>query len=90
VLEGKYLSRNLIFMSETATLPRFIKDLDRIPLPGPRAKGLTAMLRELAVGESLTMPRAAAGDVYKLGSTLGKRFVARAISEERARVWRTA
>ena len=77
-------------MSETATLPLYIKDPDRIPIPGPRAKGLTGMLRELAVGESMTMPRIASGDIYKLGATLGMSFVARRLDSQRSRDWRTA
>jgi hypothetical protein len=68
----------------------FIKDTVPVPLPGPRSKGLTGYLRELAVGESMTVPRKAADDVYKLGSILRMRFTARRIDSARSRVWRTA
>jgi hypothetical protein len=74
----------------TTTLPLYIKDPVPVPLPGPRSKGLTGMLRSLAVGESMTMPREAANDIYKLGNVLGMSFMARRLDSERSRVWRTA
>ncbi len=78
-------------MSTTASYsPLFVKDTVRVPLPGPRSRGLTGYLRELAVGESMTMPREAVNDIYKLGAVLGMSFMARRLDSERSRVWRTA
>jgi hypothetical protein len=72
----------------TTTLPLFVKDPVPVPLPGPRSKGLTGYLRELAVGESATVPRKAADDIYKLGAVLGMSFTARRLDARRSRVWR--
>jgi hypothetical protein len=60
------------------------------PLPPPRIGGLTRLLKELAVGESATVPRATADDIYKTGRVLGRVFTARRIDAERSRIWRTA
>jgi hypothetical protein len=64
------------------------KDPVPVPLPIPRALGLTAMLKELSVGESGVIPRHAAGDLYKTGLALGRTFTTRRIDSEHSRVWR--
>ena len=53
------------------------KDPVPMPLPTPRALGLTALLKELSVGESGVIPRHAASDLYKTGLALGRRFTTR-------------
>jgi len=69
---------------------RYVKDPTPVPLPPPRLGGLTRLLRELAVGESATVPRATADDIYKTGRVLRRCFTARRIDAERSRIWRTA
>jgi hypothetical protein len=64
------------------------KDPVAFPLPTPRALGLTRLLAALDVGESGVIPRHAAGDLYKTGLALGRRFTTRAIDAETSRVWR--
>ena len=60
-------------MQETAlSLNPCRKDPVPFPLPTPRALGLTALLKELSIGESGVIPRHAAGDLYKTGLALGK------------------
>jgi hypothetical protein len=49
---------------------------------------LTALLKELSVGESGVIPRHAASDLYKTGLALGRRFTTRRIDSEWSRVWR--
>jgi len=66
------------------------KDPVAFPLPTPRALGLTRLLAALDVGESGVIPRHAAGDLYKTGLTLGRRFTTRRLDSEWSRVWRIA
>jgi len=66
------------------------KDDVPMPLPTPRALGLTALLSALAVGESGVVPRHTAADIYKTGLTLGRRFTSRRIDATTSRVWRIA
>ena len=78
-------------MSETAlSLNPCRKDPVPFPLPTPRALGLTALLKELSIGESGVIPRHSAGDLYKTGLALGKTFTTRRIDSEWSRVWRLA
>ena len=83
-------------MSSTTTAPlplnahRYMKDSTPVPLPPPRIGGLTRLLKELAVGESATVPRESADDIYKTARVLGRAFTARKIDSERSRIWRTA
>jgi hypothetical protein len=75
----------------TTTLPSLNpcrKDPVPVPLPTPRALGLTRLLQALDVGESGVIPRHAAGDLYKTGLTLGRTFTTRRIDTEWSRVWR--
>jgi hypothetical protein len=73
-----------------ANSDRYKKDDIPLPLPAPRIGGLTRLLRELAVGESATVPRASADDIYKTARVLNRTFTARRIDVERSRIWRTA
>ena len=66
------------------------KDPVAFPLPTPRALGLMRLLAALDVGESGVIPRHAAGDLYKAGLTLGRRFTTRRLDSEWSRVWRIA
>jgi hypothetical protein len=76
-------------MSETVlTLDPCRKDPVPFPLPTPRALGLTRLLKELAVGESATIPRHSTGDLYKTGLALKRTFTTRRIDREWSRVWR--
>jgi hypothetical protein len=79
-------------MPETASLllNPCQKDPVPVPLPVPRALGLTALLAALDVGESGIIPRHSSGDLYKTGLALGKRFTCRRIDAETSRVWRIA
>jgi hypothetical protein len=80
-------------MSETALLPLLNpcrKDPVALPLPTPRALGLGRLLAELEIGESGIIQRHAAGDLYKTGLALGRRFTCRRIDAETSRVWRLA
>jgi hypothetical protein len=69
---------------------RYVKDAVPVPLPPPRIGGLIRLLKELNVGESATVPRATADDIYKTGRILNRSFTARRIDAERSRIWRTA
>jgi hypothetical protein len=66
------------------------KDPVALPLPTPRAIGLTALLSALDIGESGIVPRHTAQDVYKTGLSLGRRFTCRRVDAETSRVWRIA
>jgi hypothetical protein len=46
------------------------------------------MLGQLAIGESATIPRRSADDVYRMGQALQKTFTTRAIDSKKSRVWR--
>jgi hypothetical protein len=74
----------------TSLPPLYVKDTDRLPIPPPRIGGLTRLLGELSIGESATVPRTRADDIYKVGNLLGRSFTARALNEERSRIWRVA
>jgi hypothetical protein len=66
------------------------KDPVLVPLPTPRALRLTRLLAALDIGESGIIPRHAAGDLYKTGLALGKKFTTRRIDAQQSRVWRLA
>jgi hypothetical protein len=70
------------------TTSLYVKDTDRLPIPPPRIGGLARLLGELAIGESATVPRKSADDIYKVGNLLGRTYTARAINSERSRIWR--
>jgi hypothetical protein len=65
----------------------FRKDVIPMPLPAPRAVGLTRLLKGLDVGESAVVPRRSTNDLCKM---VGCSFTARRIDGEWSRVWRIA
>ena len=78
-------------MPETILSPSYFrKDATPMPLPTPRATGLTRLLGGLGVGESAVVPRRSANDLGKTGTTLNMTFTARRLDAEWSRVWRLA
>jgi hypothetical protein len=78
-------------MPETILSPDYFrKDAVPMPLPAPRAVGLTRLLGGLDVGESAIVPRRSTNDLHKTGAALNMTFTARRLDAEWSRVWRTA
>jgi hypothetical protein len=61
-----------------------------VPLPQPRgaANGVTKVMRQMEIGDSIIIPLVSRANVRNYGLRLGIHFVTRKISETEVRVWR--
>ena len=66
---------------------------DSVPLPAPRAvikKGVTALMRDMKIGNSILMDKGARNNLYCLARQIGITITVRREGDNDIRVWRTS